>query len=59
MAWGKNGTPDTLTTAGANMNVSDLGSSKSLLVLSHTKRASGNTYSTWYFNNENVTVTII
>ena len=53
MAWGKNGTPDTLTTAGSNMNISDLGSSKTNVVLSHTKRASGNTYSTWYFNNEN------
>ena len=53
MAWGKNGTPDTLTTAGSNMNISDLGSSKTNVVLSHTKRASGNTYSTWYLNNEN------
>ena len=53
MAWGNNGTPDTLTTAGNNMNVSDLGGSKFNVVLSHTKRASGNTYSTWYFNNEN------
>ena len=53
MVWGKNGTPNTLTTAGANMNVSDLGGSKFNVVLSHTKRASGNTYSTWYFNNEN------
>ncbi len=53
MAWGKNGTPDTLTASNANMNVSDLGGSKFNVVLTHTKRASGNTYSTWYFNNEN------
>jgi hypothetical protein len=53
MAWGKNGTPNTLTTAGANMNVSDLGGSKSNVVLSHTKRSSGHTYSTLYLNNEN------
>ena len=52
MAWGKNGTPNTLTTAGANMNVSDLGGSKTNVVLSHTKRATGNTYTTIYLNNE-------
>tara|TARA_R110002020_G_scaffold16421_1_gene57932 strand:+ start:1928 stop:3910 length:1983 start_codon:yes stop_codon:yes gene_type:complete len=53
MAWGKNGTPDTLTTAGTNMNVSDLGGSKSNVVLSHTKRASGTPYTTLYLNNDN------
>ena len=53
MAWGKNGTPDTLTTSGNNMNVSDLGGSKFNVVLSHTKRASGTPYTTLYLNNDN------
>jgi len=53
MAWGKNGTPDTLTTAGTNMNVSDLNGSKFNLVLSHTKRATGTPYTTLYLNNDN------
>ena len=53
MAWGKNGTPDTLTTAGINMNVSDLGGSKSNVVLSHTKRATSTPYTTLYLNNDN------
>ena len=53
MAWGKNGTPDTLTTAGNNMNVSDLGGSKSNVVLSYTKRATGTPYTTIYLNNDN------
>tara|TARA_X000001036_G_scaffold201508_1_gene189254 strand:- start:217 stop:1320 length:1104 start_codon:yes stop_codon:yes gene_type:complete len=53
MAWGKNGTPNTLTSSNANMNVSDLGGSKSNVVLSHTIRYTGNTYTTLYLNNEN------
>ena len=53
MAWGKNGTPDTLTTAGNNMNVSDLGGSKFNVVLSYTKRATGTPYTTLYLNNDN------
>ena len=53
MAWGKNGTPDTLTASNANMNVSDLGGSKFNVVLSHTKRATGTPYTTLYLNNDN------
>jgi hypothetical protein len=53
MAWGKNGTPDTLTASNANMNVSDLGGSKFNVVLTHTKRATGTPYTTLYLNNDN------
>jgi len=53
MAWAKNGTPVTLTSSGANMNVSDLSGLKFNEILSHTKRATGTTYTTIYLNNDN------
>ena len=35
MAWGKNGTPDTLTSAGDNLEISDLGTQKFIQLLNH------------------------
>ena len=53
MAWAKNGTPDTLTSSGNTMTISDLSSLKSNIVISHTIATGGNTATYIYLNNDN------
>ncbi len=52
MAWAVNGTPNTLTSGGNTMTISDLSSLKFNIVISHTI-PSGNTATYIYLNNDN------
>jgi len=55
MAWGKNGTPSTLTGAGDTITISDLTAKQFEVVLIHTL-TSGATYPVLSFNNNGNTV---
>ena len=44
MAWGKNGTPNTLTVAGEQLNITDMTENKFIFILQHTLAGAGNTF---------------
>ena len=51
LAWGKNGTPDTLTGTADHMDITDLTATKFLVILNH-ELASGQTEPIFQFNND-------